>query len=99
MEGKTPLLADRIAIPLASVVGAFLVIAPGIMWASNLNARVDSQDQEMVDLKARIQRSEDTTVRDGTRITVVETNYATVLSTLSEIKSSLEKIETRFNLR
>lgn len=101
MEGqeKRPIITDRLVIPLAGVVGAFLVIAPGLFWASNLTARVDNQDQIIADLKGRLQRSEDTTSRDSTRLAVVETNYTTVLSSLTEIKISLRKLEERFNLK
>lgn len=98
-EEKRSILTDRLAVPLAAVVGAFLVIAPGIMWASNLTTRINIQDQEIAEMKSRIQRSEDLNNGNGTRLAVVEANYASVLATLVEIKQSLDKIETRFNLK
>lgn len=98
-DGRKNVLTDRLVMPVAAVVSAFLVIAPGIMWASNLTARINAQDQMIAEMKIRLQRSEDDSVRDSTRLTVVETNYATVLTTLGDIKRSLEKIEGKFSER
>lgn len=98
-EEKRPILTDRLVMPVAAAVAAFLVIAPGIMWASNLTTRINVQDQEMTEIKARLQRAEDSSQRDTTRLAIVETNYASVLATLTEIKASLKKIEDRFDVR
>lgn len=98
-EDKRPILADRLVVPVAAAVAAFLVIAPGVMWASNLTTRANVQDQEIIELKTRITKVEDEGQRDGTRLAVVEANYASVLQTLTEIKISLKKLEDRFNLK
>lgn len=98
-EEKRPILTDRLVMPVAAAVAAFLVIAPGIMWASNLTTRANSQEQQISELKARLSKIEDDGQRDGTRLAVVEANYASVLQTLTEIKISLKKLEDRFNLK
>lgn len=96
---KRMFTTEKLVVPIAAVVAAFVFITPAIMWASNLTTRMNIQDQVITDLKTRLQHDEDTASRDSTRTAVLEANYAMVLSTLSEIKQSLEKIETRFNLR
>lgn len=93
-----PIIADRLVIPLASVIGAFVVITPAIIWASNITSRLDSTTQQLTEIKTQVLQNQNTSIKDGTRITVVETNYAAVLTSLNEIKQSLDKIETRFNL-
>jgi septal ring factor EnvC (AmiA/AmiB activator) len=99
MEEKRSILSDRLVVPLTAVISAFLVISPGIFWASNLTTRVNSQDRQIAELNTRIQANEDDDLRDNIRLTVVETNYASVLQTLTEIKVSLKKLEERFNLK
>lgn len=98
-DEKRLLTTERLVVPIAAVIAAFVFITPGIMWAANITTRMNIQDQAISDLKTRLQRDEDMTAKDSTRTAVLEANYATVLSTLSDIKQSLEKIETRFNLR
>lgn len=93
-----PIIADRLVIPLASVVGAFVVITPGIIWASSITNRIDAMTQQLTEIKSQVSQNQDMNIKDGTRLTIIETNYATVLMNLSEIKQSLDKIETRFNL-
>lgn len=85
--------------PIAGVVGAFIIIAPGIMWASNLTARTNAADAQVYDLKSRVVELERQETTDGTRVTILETNYANVLLALSNIQISLEKLQTRFNVR
>lgn len=98
-EDKKPIFADRLVMPVAAAVAAFIVVAPGVMWASNLTTRMNGHDQEMLELKARIVKVEDAGQKDGTRLAVVEANYSSVLQTLMEIKVSLKKLEERFNLK
>lgn len=96
---KRWIISDRIAVPAAVVIAAFLALTPTIMWAANTTSRLNLQEQQIAELKAQAQRASDASVDDATRITVLETNYTTILTTLAEIKQSFEKIETRLNLR
>lgn len=98
-DRRKPIMFDRLAVPLIGVIAAFFLIAPGFFWASNISTRLNVQNQAIDELKTRLQRDENVSTQGNTRLAVVEANYASVLSTLTDIKASLEKLESHFSLR